>query len=169
MLSLLCVGYAASATALVINFNPETVSTDYDESDKHFEELTLERTLDIYEVEKCRIVVSVGGQIPNNLALPLHNQGVRVLGTSPASIDLAEDRHKFSALLDELRVDQPRWSELRSNDDAYNFSNEVGYPVIVRPSFVLSGAAMSVASNQEELTMCLANAAEVSADKPVVI
>ncbi len=157
--------------ALVVNYNPETVSTDYDESDGlYFEELTLERTLDIYEAEKSAgIIVSVGGQIPNNLALPLHHQGVRVLGTSPSSIDRAEDRHKFSALLDELKVDQPHWSELKSHEDAYNFVNKVGYPVIVRPSFVLSGAAMSVASNQEELSMCLANAAEVSADKPVVI
>lgn len=157
--------------ALVVNYNPETVSTDYDESDGlYFEELTLERSLDIYELERSvGIVVSVGGQIPNNLALPLHHQGVRVLGTTPAAIDRAEDRHKFSALLDELNVDQPNWSELKSVTDATAFAEKVGYPVIVRPSFVLSGAAMSVASNQEELANCLANAADVSADKPVVI
>jgi carbamoyl-phosphate synthase/aspartate carbamoyltransferase len=157
--------------ALVANYNPETVSTDYDESDGlYFEELTLERVLDIYELERSMgIVVSVGGQIPNNLALPLHHQGVRVLGTSPASIDRAEDRHKFSALLDELQVDQPKWSELRSVDEAKTFAGEVGYPVIVRPSFVLSGAAMSMASTEEELINCLSNAVDVSADKPVVI
>ena len=157
--------------AIVVNYNPETVSTDYDESDKlYFEELTLERVLDIYELEKSSgIVVSVGGQIPNNLALPLHNQGVRILGTSPDSIDKAEDRHKFSALLDKIKVDQPLWKELTTRADAHSFADTVGYPVLVRPSFVLSGAAMSVASNATELTNCLQEAADVSADKPVVI
>ena len=157
--------------AIVVNYNPETVSTDYDESDKlYFEELTLERVLDIYEQERSSgIVVSVGGQIPNNLALPLHNQGVRILGTSPDSIDKAEDRHKFSALLDRIHVDQPQWKELTTRKDAYSFADAVGYPVLVRPSFVLSGAAMSVASTEAELTCCLQCAEDVSPDKPVVI
>ena len=157
--------------AIVVNYNPETVSTDYDESDAlYFEELTLERVLDIYELEKATgIIVSVGGQIPNNLALPLHHQGVRILGTHPDSIDKAEDRHKFSALLDAINVDQPAWSELKTRDEAHTFAREVGYPVLVRPSFVLSGAAMSVASNPEELTKCLQGAEDVSPDKPVVI
>ena len=157
--------------AIVVNYNPETVSTDYDESDKlYFEELTLERVLDIYELERADgIVVSVGGQIPNNLALPLHNQGVRILGTAPDSIDKAEDRHKFSAMLDKIKVDQPQWKELTTLVDAHTFSNQVGYPVLVRPSFVLSGAAMRVASNAEELSNCLQEAEEVSSDKPVVI
>jgi carbamoyl-phosphate synthase large subunit len=157
--------------AIVVNYNPETVSTDYDESDKlYFEELTLERVLDIYELEKAEgVVVSVGGQIPNNLAMPLHNQGVNILGTSADSIDKAEDRHKFSAMLDELKVDQPKWKELTTLNDAHTFSNQVGYPVLVRPSFVLSGAAMKVASTAEELSNCLQEAEDVSADKPVVI
>ena len=157
--------------AIVVNYNPETVSTDYDESDGlYFEELTLERVLDIYELENAAgIIVSVGGQIPNNLALPLHHQGVRILGTHPDSIDKAEDRHKFSALLDTIKVDQPQWSELKTRDEAHAFAATVGYPVLVRPSFVLSGAAMSVASNEKELTTCLQGAEDVSADKPVVI
>jgi carbamoyl-phosphate synthase/aspartate carbamoyltransferase len=157
--------------AIVVNYNPETVSTDYDESDKlYFEELTFERVLDIYELEKADgIVVSVGGQIPNNLALPLHHQGVRILGTHPDSIDMAEDRHKFSAMLDKIKVDQPQWKELVTIKDARAFSDQVGYPVLVRPSFVLSGAAMRVASNAEELSNFLQQAEDVSADKPVVI
>jgi len=157
--------------AIVVNYNPETVSTDYDESDKlYFEELTLERVLDIYELEKSvGIIVSVGGQIPNNLALPLHQQGVRILGTSPDSIDKAEDRHKFSALLDKIKVDQPQWSELTTRAEAAQFAAKVGYPVLVRPSFVLSGAAMSVACSLQELNSCLQQAADVSPDKPVVI
>lgn len=157
--------------AIVVNYNPETVSTDYDESDKlYFEELTLERVLDIYELEKSAgIVVSVGGQIPNNLALPLHQQGARILGTCPDSIDKAEDRHKFSALLDKMKVDQPQWKELTTRKDAYDFASLVGYPVLVRPSFVLSGAAMSVATNEAELTSCLQDAEDISPDKPVVI
>jgi len=157
--------------AVVVNYNPETVSTDYDESDAlYFEELTLERVLDIYELERSAgVIISVGGQIPNNLALPLHNQGVRILGTAPDNIDKAEDRHKFSALLDEISVDQPQWSELTTKEDAYSFATTVGYPVLVRPSFVLSGAAMSVASTSEELMICLQDAADVSPDKPVVI
>eukprot|EP00599_Poterioochromonas_sp_BG-1_P014407 CAMPEP_0173162894 /NCGR_PEP_ID=MMETSP1105-20130129/19587_1 /TAXON_ID=2985 /ORGANISM="Ochromonas sp., Strain BG-1" /LENGTH=1492 /DNA_ID=CAMNT_0014082827 /DNA_START=54 /DNA_END=4533 /DNA_ORIENTATION=+ len=157
--------------AIVVNYNPETVSTDYDESDKlYFEELTLERVLDIYELEKSvGIIVSVGGQIPNNLALPLHQQGVRILGTSPDSIDTAEDRHKFSNLLDRLKIDQPEWKELISFDDAQQFADKVEFPVLVRPSFVLSGAAMRVASTPAELISCLQAAEDVSLDKPVVI
>ena len=157
--------------AIVVNYNPETVSTDYDESDAlYFEELTLERVLDIYELERSTgIIVSVGGQIPNNLALPLHQQGVRILGTSADSIDKAEDRHKFSSLLDAMKIDQPEWRELTTRSDAHSFANKVGYPVLVRPSFVLSGAAMSVASTPEQLTVCLQDAADVSADKPVVV
>lgn len=157
--------------AIVINYNPETVSTDYDESDAlYFEELTFERVLDVYELERAEgVVVSVGGQIPNNLATPLHQQGARILGTSPDSIDRAEDRHKFSALLDAMKIDQPEWKELTSLDEAHKFADTVGYPVLVRPSFVLSGAAMRVASTVDELTACLQDAAEVSADKPVVI
>mmetsp|Transcript_32767 Transcript_32767/g.72153 ORF Transcript_32767/g.72153 Transcript_32767/m.72153 type:complete len:1504 (+) Transcript_32767:197-4708(+) len=162
---------ASGDKAIVVNYNPETVSTDYDESDKlYFEELTLERVLDIYELEhSAGIVVSVGGQIPNNLALPLHHQGVRILGTSPDSIDKAEDRHKFSALLDKIKVDQPEWKELTTVDEAIKFANTVGYPVLVRPSFVLSGAAMSTASTEQELIRCLQEAEDVSPDKPVVI
>lgn len=157
--------------AIVVNYNPETVSTDYDESDKlYFEELTLERVLDIYELEKSiGIIVSVGGQIPNNLAHPLYQQGVRILGTSPESIDRAEDRHKFSGLLDKLKIDQPEWKQLTTFNDAHLFADKVGYPVLVRPSFVLSGAAMRVASTPEELVSCLQNAEDVSFDKPVVI
>lgn len=157
--------------AIVVNYNPETVSTDYDESDAlYFEELTLERVLDIYELERSDgIVLSVGGQIPNNLATPLSQQGVRILGTSAPSIDMAEDRHKFSALLDTIKVDQPAWKELCGMDNALSFAQQVGYPVLVRPSFVLSGAAMSVACTAEELRHCLQGALDVSPDKPVVI
>ena len=117
--------------AIVVNYNPETVSTDYDESDMlYFEELTLERVMDIYELERASgVLVSVGGQIPNNLALPLHNQGVNILGTSPDNIDVAEDRHKFSELLDSIKVDQPIWSQLTSREEAYAFADKVGYPV----------------------------------------
>merc|ERR1711871_1460353 len=162
---------AMGEKAIVVNYNPETVSTDYDESDKlYFEELTLERVMDIYELERASgVIVSVGGQIPNNLALPLHQQGVRIVGTSPDNIDIAEDRHKFSALLDSIGVDQPVWSQLTSLGEASVFASKVGYPVLVRPSFVLSGAAMSVACNAEQLKSCLADAEEVSADKPIVI
>lgn len=154
--------------AIVVNYNPETVSTDYDESDAlYFEELTLERVLDIYELERAEgVIVSVGGQIPNNLSMSLHQQGVRILGTAADSIDKAEDRHKFSALLDTLGVDQPEWQELTTVEDAYAFATKAGYPVLVRPSFVLSGAAMSVASNADQLKHCLLEAAEVSVDKP---
>jgi len=157
--------------AIMVNYNPETVSTDYDISDKlYFEELTLERILDIYEKEKPEgVVVSVGGQIPNNLALKLANSGVNLLGTSSKSIDLAEDRSKFSALLDGLGISQPRWSKLTTIEDAERFADEIGYPVLVRPSYVLSGYAMRVAHSKGELREYLELAASVSPEHPVVI
>ena len=157
--------------AIVVNYNPETVSTDYDESDRlYFEELSLERVLDIYEREHAGgIVVSVGGQIPNNLAHPLHVAGCTILGTHPEDINRAEDRNIFSGMLDELHIDQPQWSVLSSTESAVQFANDVGYPVLVRPSFVLSGAAMRVAETESELTNFLGLAAEIAADKPVVV
>ena len=156
---------------IMINCNPETVSTDYDICDKlYFEELTFERVLDIYEKETpLGMIVSMGGQIPNNLALSLHEVGVPILGTSPQDIDIAEDRHKFSALLDTLGVDQPAWKELTSLETAEDFANKVGYPVLVRPSYVLSGAAMSIALSNKELREYLKKASEVSKKYPVVI
>jgi len=158
-------------STIMINCNPETVSTDYDTCDKlYFEELTLERALDICEKEKpLGVIVSMGGQIPNNLAPPLHNAGVPILGTSPLSIDRSEDRHKFSQLLDELGVDQPAWEELTSIEEAEVFASKVGYPVLVRPSYVLSGAAMSIALSGAELREYLKKASEVNKDRPVVI
>jgi carbamoyl-phosphate synthase (ammonia) len=155
----------------VINFNPETVSTDYDECDRlYFEELSLERVMDIYEIESSAgVIVSVGGQIPNNLALPLHRRAVKVLGTSPESIDMSEDRNKFSKLMDSIGVKQPAWSALTTKEDAFRFANAVGYPVLVRPSYVLSGAAMNVAYTEEALARMLSNAAAVSPEYPVVI
>jgi carbamoyl-phosphate synthase large subunit len=157
--------------AIMINYNPETVSTDYDMSDKlYFEELTLERILDIYEKENpMGVVASVGGQIPNNLALELANHGANLLGTSGESIDCAEDRSKFSALLDQLGIPQPRWSKLATIDGAKRFAEEIGYPVLVRPSYVLSGSAMRVAYTQKELENYLGLAAKVSREHPVVI
>jgi len=157
--------------AIMINYNPETVSTDYDISDKlYFEELTVERILDIYEKENPEgVIVSVGGQIPNNLALKLANAGVKLLGTSSKSIDLAEDRSKFSALLDRLGIPQPKWSKLTTIEDAEKFAEEIGYPVLVRPSYVLSGYAMRVARSREELRDYLELAASVSPEHPVVI
>ncbi|MCK5261004.1 MAG: carbamoyl-phosphate synthase large subunit, partial [Thermoplasmatales archaeon] len=156
---------------IMINYNPETVSTDYDICDKlYFDELTFERVLDIYEKENpLGLIVSMGGQIPNTLALPLHNAGVSILGTSPLSIDNAEDRHKFSQLLDKLEVDQPEWKELTSINKAEEFADKVGYPVLVRPSYVLSGAAMSIALSKDELKKYLKKASEVSKERPVVI
>jgi carbamoyl-phosphate synthase large subunit len=156
---------------ILINCNPETVSTDYDICDKlYFDEITFERVLDIYEKEKPKgAIVSMGGQIPNNLALPLYKAGVRILGTSPVDIDRAEDRHKFSKLLDTLDVDQPEWKELTSLDDAEEFADRVGYPVLVRPSYVLSGAAMSIALSRKELKLYLKKASDISKDYPVVI
>lgn len=157
--------------SVVVNYNPETVSTDYDECDRlYFEELSLERVLDIYEAEQASgVIVSVGGQIPNNLALPLHKHGVRILGTSPESIDSSEDRGKFSALMDSIGVRQPEWSALSSKEEAFAFAARVGYPVLVRPSYVLSGAAMSVANDQAGLARMLDNAVSVSPEHPVVI
>ena len=155
----------------MINYNPETVSTDYDECDRlYFEELSRERVLDIYNRDKSDgVVVSVGGQIPNGLALPLDAAGVKLLGTSAKMIDNAEDRNKFSAMLDEIGVQQPRWTELTSYETAEKFANEVGYPVLVRPSYVLSGAAMNVAWSNDQLKAFLQEAADVSKDHPVVI
>ena len=161
----------AKVPTVVINFNPETVSTDYDECDRlYFEELSLERVMDIYEAEaSAGVIVSMGGQIPNNLALPLHKRAVKVLGTSPESIDASEDRGKFSALMDSIGVPQPRWQALSSVDAALKFAGEVGYPVLVRPSYVLSGAAMAVAVNDEDLRRMLTAAARVSPEHPVVV
>ena len=156
---------------IMVNYNPETVSTDYDECDRlYFDELSFETVLEIYEKENpLGVILSAGGQIPNNLAMKCHRAGVRVLGTSPVDIDQAEDRRKFSALLDRLGIDQPEWKELVSQESAQEFARTVGYPVLVRPSYVLSGAAMSVASNDAELSRYLQRAAEVSVDHPVVI
>ncbi|MCA9734229.1 MAG: carbamoyl-phosphate synthase (glutamine-hydrolyzing) large subunit [Deferribacteres bacterium] len=156
---------------VMINYNPETVSTDYDECDRlYFEELTFETVTDIYEKEKpMGILISMGGQTPNNLALKFHEAGMTVLGTSPLKIDQAEDRHKFSSLLDQLGVDQPEWSELSSINEARNFATKVGYPVLIRPSYVLSGSAMAVASNDRELEKFLGKAADISKEHPVVI
>ena len=156
---------------IMINYNPETVSTDYDICDKlYFDELTYERVLDICEKEKILgVIVSMGGQIPNTLALKLHRAGIPILGTSPLNIDKAEDRHKFSQLLDKLEVDQPEWKELTSIKEAERFAEKVGFPVLVRPSYVLSGAAMSVALSREELKKYLKKASEVSKEHPVVI
>ena len=155
----------------MINYNPETVSTDYDMCDRlYFDELTFERVMDILELENPHgVIVSTGGQIPNNLALRLDAQNINILGTSAKSIDNAEDREKFSAMLDRIGVDQPRWRELTSMDDINEFVDEVGFPVLVRPSFVLSGAAMNVCSNQEELERFLKLAANVSKKHPVVV
>jgi len=157
--------------SVMINYNPETVSTDYDICDRlYFDELTFERVLDIVELENPHgVIVSTGGQIPNNLALRLDAQGVRILGTSAASIDRAEDRDKFSAMLDAIGVDQPEWRALTSLEDIQEFVQEVGFPVLVRPSYVLSGAAMHVCSNGEELARFLALAADVSKQHPVVV
>lgn len=162
---------ASGHKTIMINYNPETVSTDFDEVDRlYFEELSLERVLDIYELETAQgVVVSVGGQLPQNIALPLQNAGCKVLGTDPEDIDRAEDRHKFSQILDSIGVDQPQWKELTSLAEAEAFAGEVGYPVLVRPSYVLSGAAMSVINSQLELEAKLSNAAKVSQDHPVVI
>ena len=157
--------------SVMINYNPETVSTDYDMCDRlYFDELTFERVMDILELENPHgVIVSTGGQIPNNLALRLDAQHINILGTSARSIDNAEDREKFSAMLDRIGVDQPRWRELTSMEDIHEFVEEVGFPVLVRPSYVLSGAAMNVCSNQEELERFLKLAANVSKKHPVVV
>ena len=157
--------------SIMINYNPETVSTDYDVCDRlYFDELSFERVLDVIDLEQPRgVIVSVGGQIPNNLAMKLYRQAVPVLGTSPISIDRAENRNKFSAMLDQLGIDQPAWQELTSLDDVKDFVKKVGYPVLVRPSYVLSGAAMNVCYDQEELERFLQMASEVSKEYPVVV
>lgn len=157
--------------SIMINYNPETVSTDYDMCDRlYFDELSFERVLDVIDLEQPNgVIVSVGGQIPNNLAMKLHRQSVPILGTSPISIDRAENRHKFSAMLDQLGIDQPAWKELTSIEDMEEFVAKVGYPVLVRPSYVLSGAAMNVCYNEEELKEFLQMAKEVSKEFPVVV
>jgi carbamoyl-phosphate synthase large subunit len=157
--------------SIMINYNPETVSTDYDICDRlYFDELSLERVLDITDLELPKgVIISTGGQIPNNLAIRLHNQEVNILGTSPLSIDRAEDRHKFSMMCDNLHIDQPRWKELTSVEDIVAFTEHVGFPVLIRPSYVLSGAAMNVVSNRDELGHFLELAANVSKKYPVVV
>jgi carbamoyl-phosphate synthase (ammonia) len=162
---------ALDKRAVCMNYNPETVSTDYDECDQlYFEELSRERVLDVYEHEGLQgVIVSVGGQIPQNLAAPLAGAGVTIMGTAADQIDRAEDRFKFSAMLDRLEIEQPRWKELSGVDSALAFADEVTYPVLVRPSFVLSGAAMNVAHTPEQLKAFLSLASDVSEDKPVVI
>ncbi|MBP3355995.1 MAG: carbamoyl-phosphate synthase (glutamine-hydrolyzing) large subunit [Rikenellaceae bacterium] len=157
--------------SIMINYNPETVSTDYDTCDRlYFDELTLERVLDITDLEvPMGVVVSTGGQIPNNLAMRLQQEHVPILGTSAEDIDRAEDRHKFSSMCDELGIDQPRWRELTTMDDIYKFVDEVGFPVLIRPSYVLSGAAMNVVSNRGELEHFLTLATSVSKQHPVVV
>ncbi|MFA5821426.1 MAG: carbamoyl-phosphate synthase large subunit, partial [Candidatus Gracilibacteria bacterium] len=173
-----CVNAAQTAKregyeTIMINYNPETVSTDYDICDKlYFDELSLERVLDIYEFEKKSIVgvvVSTGGQVPNNLALKLDKAGVKILGTDSKNIDRAENRHKFSAMMDKLKIDQPKWKELAKMEDIYKFADEVGYPVLVRPSYVLSGAAMSVAYDRQALDLFLSKAVKISKEAPVVV
>ena len=157
--------------SIMINYNPETVSTDYDMCNRlYFDELSFERVLDVIDLESPRgVIVSVGGQIPNNLAMKLHRQSVPILGTSPVNIDRAENRGKFSAMLDKLGIDQPKWSALTSMEDVQKFIDEVGYPVLVRPSYVLSGAAMNVCHDDDELRRFLEAASEVSKEYPVVI
>ena len=158
-------------TSIMINYNPETVSTDYDMCDRlYFDELSLERVLDIVDLEQpSGVMVSVGGQIPNNLAMKLYRQGVPVVGTSPLSIDRAENRHKFSSMLDSLGIDQPQWKELSSLEGIYEFIDRVGFPVLIRPSYVLSGAAMRVCYTKEEMEHFLGLAAKVSKEYPVVV
>ncbi len=157
--------------SIMINYNPETVSTDYDMCDRlYFDELTLERVLDITDLESPRgVIVSVGGQIPNNLATRLANNNVKLLGTTAENIDRAEDRHKFSSMLDRLDIDQPRWKELSSMEEIYGFASEVGFPLLIRPSYVLSGAAMNVVTNTEQLEHFLQLATNVSKQHPVVV
>ncbi len=157
--------------SIMINYNPETVSTDYDVCDRlYFDELTFERVMDIFEMEQPKgIIVSTGGQIANNLAMRLHSQNINILGTSPVSIDNAENRHKFSMMLDNLKIDQPRWKELTGIRDVHDFVENICFPVLVRPSYVLSGAAMNVVSNHDELDMFLNLASKVSKKYPVVI
>ena len=157
--------------AIMINYNPETVSTDYDECDRlYFDELSFERVLDITDLENPEgVIVSTGGQIPNNLAMRLDKENVKILGTSADNIDGAEDRHRFSAMLDAIGVDQPRWKEMTTLEDIYTFADEVGFPLLIRPSYVLSGAAMNVVSNRDELEGFLTMATNVSKEHPVVV
>ncbi len=161
----------AGLRSVMINYNPETVSTDFDVCDRlYFDELSLERVLDIVELEMPKgVVVSTGGQIPNNLAMRLYKRAVPILGTSPLSIDRAEDRFKFSAMLDSLDIDQPRWSEMTSIEEIHGFADKVGFPLLIRPSYVLSGAAMNVVSNKTELEHFLSLATKVSKQHPVVV
>ncbi|MBR3090934.1 MAG: carbamoyl-phosphate synthase large subunit, partial [Bacteroidetes bacterium] len=156
---------------IMINYNPETVSTDYDICDKlYMDELSMERVLDIIELELPKgVILSMGGQIPNNLAMKLHRQHIPVLGTSPISIDRAENRHKFSLMLDQLGIDQPKWIEATTLTDVYNFCDQVGFPVLIRPSYVLSGAAMNVCTNKADLDHFLTLASKVSKEHPVVV
>ncbi|KAG9937210.1 carbamoyl-phosphate synth, partial [Aureobasidium melanogenum] len=156
---------------VMVNYNPETVSTDYDEADRlYFENITLETVLDIYQLENSSgVILSMGGQTPNNISLPLHRLNVKILGTSPEMIDSAENRYKFSRMLDRIGVDQPQWKELTSIDEAKKFCDAVTYPVLVRPSYVLSGAAMNTVYSEHDLANYLNQAAEVSKDHPVVI
>jgi carbamoyl-phosphate synthase large subunit len=162
---------ACGYETIMVNYNPETVSTDFDICDRlYFEELSFERVQDISDLENPEgVVISFGGQIPNNLASRIHSAGMRILGTHPDDVDRAEDRHRFSALLDRLGVDQPPWVEASSVEGAFAFAEKVGYPVLVRPSYVLSGAAMSVAFNKDDLDYCLRRAAKVAEDHPVVV
>jgi carbamoyl-phosphate synthase large subunit len=157
--------------SIIVNCNPETVSTDYNSSDRlYFEELSLERILDIADVERpVGVVCSMGGQLPNRLAKPLSDAGLKLLGHKPDSIDRAEDRNRFSTLLDDLGIGQPRWTAAKDKKDVQKFIEDVGFPVLIRPSYVLSGAAMSVAYDDESLQLCLANATDVSPEHPVVI
>ncbi len=157
--------------SIMINCNPETVSTDYDICDKlYFEQLTFERVLDIYDKENPRgVIVSMGGQVPNNLAMKLHKAGLKIIGTSPEQIDNAESRHKFSQILDDIKVDQPEWQEVTTLADAKRFSKSVGYPVLIRPSYVLSGAAMSIVLTEDELELYLKKATDLNSEHPVVI
>ena len=157
--------------SVMINYNPETVSTDYDMCDRlYFDELSFERVLDVVDIESPKgVILSMGGQIPNNLATKLDRQQVPILGTSAASIDRAENRHKFSTMLDELGIDQPRWKELTNFDEIDSFIEEVGFPVLIRPSYVLSGAAMNVCYNKEQMRKFLSLAAKVSKQYPVVV
>jgi len=157
--------------SIMINYNPETVSTDYDMCDRlYFDELSFERVLDVLDLEIPKgVILSMGGQIPNNLAMKLHRQDIPILGTSPVSIDRAENRHKFSSMLDQLNIDQPAWKELSSMEEIYEFADSVGYPVLVRPSYVLSGAAMNVCYNADELDTFLKLAKKISKEHPVVV
>jgi carbamoyl-phosphate synthase large subunit len=162
---------AQGHSVTMVNYNPETVSTDYDICDKlYFEELSFEVVADIYEKEHPKgLIISMGGQIPNNIVMQCHEYGISILGTDPNSIDNAEDRHQFSAMLDELKIDQPEWKELRTLKEAEQFAEKVGYPVLIRPSYVLSGAAMKVVFDKEDLDVFLQKATDVSPERPVVV